>query len=169
MKKLLTICLIMATMFTVNAQEKPSREVTAKFIDATLKKTIGTEDLPGGNLLTNVSFDGNQLILTTTRKNLELRSTTTYSNFDWEGLSIFLVRNDQEKSKITGFEVVQISFETNFKEVYIAEQFGKVRNTERLKSWILIHMPSDKIASLEKAFLRLSEIAKEENKDPFQN
>jgi hypothetical protein len=30
-------------------------------------------------------------------------------------------------------------------------------------------MPSDKIESLKKAFLRLQEIANEENKDPFAN
>lgn len=166
MKKLLTICLIVAATCTVNAQEKPSKDVTVKFIEASLKKSIGTVSY--GHLLTDVSFDGNELILTTTRKDLDVRSTVTYSNFDWEGLSRFLVRNDSEKSTIPGFEVVNISFETSYKQKTITEQYGKARKSELLSTWFLIHMPTEKIVSLEKAFLRLSEIAKEENKDPFR-
>jgi hypothetical protein len=167
MKKLLTICLLLAATLTVNAQEKPSKEVTVKFIEANLKKSIGTKDRYS-HLLTNVSFDGNVLILTTTRLELEVTYTETYSDFDWEGVR-FSVRNDSEKSTIPGFEVVQISFETSYKQKTITEQFGKVSKSERLFTWLIIHMPSDKIESLKKAFLRLQEIANEENKDPFAN
>jgi len=167
MKKIITICLLLAATLTVNAQEKPSKDVTAKFIEANLKKTIGTKD-KYSNLLTNVSFDGNVLILTTTDKSLGVTTTETYSDFDWEGVR-FSVRDDSEKSTIPGFEVVQISFETSYKQKTITEQYGEVRKSERLFDWFIIHMPSDKIESLQKAFLRLQEIAKEENKDPFKD
>ena len=167
MKKKIAICLLLAATLTVNAQEKPSKDVTVKFIEANLKKSIGTED-KYSNLLTNVSFDGNVLILTTTVASLEVRTTEKYSNFDWEGVS-FSVRDDSEKSKIPGFEVVAISFETSYKQETITEQYEEVRESERLFNWFQIHMPSDKIESLEKAFLRLQEIAKEENKDPFKD
>jgi hypothetical protein len=167
MKKLITICLLIATSFTVNAQEKPSREQTIKFIESSLKKTIGTKD-SYNNLLTNVSFNGNELILTTTVASLDELTTRTYSNFNWEGVD-FIVRDDSEKSTISGFEVVQLSFVTSYKQVTITKQYDEVRKNERTFNWFIIHMPSDKIESLRKAFLRLSEISKEENKDPFQN
>ena len=41
MKKLLTICLIMATVFTVNAQDKkPTKEETIAYLDKVVKMSV---------------------------------------------------------------------------------------------------------------------------------
>lgn len=168
MKNLITICLLLAATFSVNAQEKPSKEVTIKFIEASLRKSIGTVDR-WDNLLTNVTFDGNVLILTTTCADLGVTETLKYSDFDWEGDIYFTVIDDSQKSTIPGFEVVSVQFETPFKEESIIKQHGKIRESERLDRWLRMHMSSDKIESLKKAFLRLHEIAQEENKDPFKD
>lgn len=155
MKKLITIGLLIATSFTVNAQEKPSREQTIKFIDTTLKKFVGNND--AAEVLKNISFDGVELIKTSTMYNEP--SIDKYSNLHWEELS-FAIRED---SKVSGFTKIQLSFETNFK------QYMSLLNKERFFDWFTLYVPTDKIQSIEKAFLRLKEIAKEENKDPFEN
>ena len=47
MKKLITICLLIATAFSVNAQQKPTKEETIAFMNRTLKSTIGFEGKDG--------------------------------------------------------------------------------------------------------------------------
>jgi hypothetical protein len=158
MKKLLILCLLLAATFSTKAQEKVSMEVTAKFIETNLKKFIGNK--ADGWLVTNVSFNGKELVVITSY--LGTTNIDTYSNFDWEDVN-FSVRDDSEKSIVPGFENVTLSFKTSYKQ-YISSL-----KKERLFDWFDIHMPSDKIESLKKAFLRLQEIANEENKDPFAN
>ena len=56
MKKLLTICLLLATAFTVNAQEKkPTKEETIAFMKRTLELSIGSEF--NYTYTTKISFD----------------------------------------------------------------------------------------------------------------
>lgn len=46
---------------------------------------------------------------------------------------------------------------------------GKFKDEITYPNHLQLPIPNDKQESIKKAFLRLSEIAKEENKDPFKN
>lgn len=49
------------------------------------------------------------------------------------------------------------------------EKEKSVPMNTRYTDQFFIYVPTDKVESCKKALLRLSEIAKEENKDPFAN
>ena len=158
MKKLLTICFLIAISFTVNAQQKPTKEETIAFMNRTLKSTISYMGDDGKILETE--FNENQYYLKTY---LDLGGTGYYSKytnsqFPWDAL-------EADQFKVNGNEL-RISFSRNYRSKYkISDQPEK----EQFISSLDITLPSDKIESFKKACIRLSEIAKEENKDPFQN
>ena len=57
MKKLITICLLLATTFTASAQQKPTKEETVAFINRTTSQTIGTHYLYGKMSETKFTYD----------------------------------------------------------------------------------------------------------------
>jgi hypothetical protein len=159
MKKLITICLLIATTFTVNAQDaKPTKEQTITFIKNQLASMIGTKYM-SNNLITKYSFETDKIYFEFSDE--MVTSTYTYSQLNW----VNLVGESR-----AGNEII-LAFKSAIKEDYKA--FGKssgavVNSGVKNQQYIQIPLPSDKFDSLSKAFLRLSEIAKEENKDPFE-
>jgi hypothetical protein len=159
MKKLLTICLIMAAVFTVNAQNgKPTKEQTIAFIQRQFESLIGTKNF--SNVITKYEFEPTKIYFED-RSNLKYNSSYTYTQINWGNLvEIKRYEND-----------IQLFFKSSINRDYKAVMDnGRIVNSEKkIENYIQIPVPDEKFESMKKAFLRLSEIAKEENKDPFQD
>jgi hypothetical protein len=154
MKKLLTIYLLIATICTVNAQTKPTKEETIAFMNRTLKSTIGF------NGIVEIDFNQNTYTLKdyTSVGAKGFYSSHTSSGIPWETLQA-------DSFHIHGNRL-RIIFSRNYRHKY------QVHNSPEIEEFISsldIKLPFDKVESFKKACIRLSEIAKEENKDPFKN
>jgi hypothetical protein len=156
MKKLITICLLLVTTFTTVAQEKVSKEITIAFIKKTLESVKGTQR-NGGMVILEYDFDLKSISIKGQNAMFpEIIVTEIYSLINWEKM----ISTGKSTKNETIFGIV-LSFNTPIKYV---------RNEEiKYQKEIRLEIPKDKYGSLEKAFLRLAEIAKEENKDPFEN
>jgi hypothetical protein len=174
MKKLLTICLIMATAFTVNAQGgKPTKEETVAFINRTLNECKGFKLPYYMGTMQNVDFSENKLIYTTIltvgvdgKKDCDHKEI--YENINWSKLKMDQMEFNQETDY---FSYYHIRFSTNLNKTTNNENCSFRENSKKtnIQSNMYVFIPTEKKESIKKAFLRLSEIAKEENKDPFQN
>lgn len=164
----------MATIFTVNAQDKkPTKEETVAFINRTINECKGFELPFAMGVLQNAVFLEKKLIYTTS---LELNPgekycdhKETYEDINWEKL-IVKEMEFTEKSNLASFYYV--TFETNLSNTVLNEncnRYGKNSEETSLQLNMYVFIPKNKKESIKQAFLRLSEIAKEENKDPFQN
>lgn len=154
MKKLLIICFLLATAFTSQAQDKkPIKEETVKFIDQALKLRIGTASFKRYTIQ-EINFKPELITLVDLLDDKTRRRFNEYSNIKWETLINISI-------DLTEYTKMTLKFEANYKfkyEDYI--DYSKI---------LTLPIPENKIESLKKAFLRLSEIAKEENKDPFED
>lgn len=155
MKKLLSTCLLIAMAFTSHAQDgKPTKEETVKFINNALKLRIGT-NYNSKQIITNYVFTLESVYFEKTN-DLGTIMDNTFSNLAWETLTNIKEIPDDSFIFI-------LTFDTPFKNT--SKHTGHVDYYKDL----YFHVPENKKDSLKKAFLRLSEIAKEENKDPFQD
>lgn len=156
MKKLLAICLLLATTFSVNAQEKPSKEQTIAFMRRVLESSIG-QQYHSNHIVTQVSFDGNSY--KNTLQNVHYKDDyrlIEYRGIKWEHFSSIGAEENLE-----GIDDLNTWFDVNIENIDDSgSSFSKV---------IQFRIPISKKESFNKACLRLAEIAKEENKDPFQN
>ncbi len=159
MKKLLTICLVMATVFTVNAQDnKPSKEETVAFIQRQFESLIGSK--VRNSVITKYDFDLARIYFEN-RHNLQFTSSYTYTQINWGNL--FEVQRYEN-------DIILFFTTSIYKDYKAVKDNGSIVNSEaKFENYIQILVPSEKFESMKKAFLRLSEIAKEENKDPFQD
>lgn len=166
MKKLLTICLLMAMVFTSQAQKgKPSKEETVKFIDQTLKKFIEQSTYFIGHetkmFCRDISFKENELIMKWTFDYSDDSLLETISILSWEKISMDYFDNKKE-----GFTSFNVYLSSVIKKQYFSADNGSLVD---YKPFFCLYVPTDKVESIKKALFRLSEIAKEENKDPFQD
>ena len=161
MKKLLTICLLLATFFSATAQEKPSKDTTIAFIKRSLESTKGTQR-NGGMIILEYDFDLKSIYIKGQNVMFpDIFKYEKYSVINWDKLSF--VGEHTVRNKIVGIVLV---FETPVK--YENEKPNGKAIVE-YQNEIRLEIPEGKFESLKKAFLRLAEIDKEENKDPFQN
>lgn len=173
MKKLITICFIMAIVFTVNAQDgKPTKEETVAFINRTLNECKGFKLPFQMGTIQNVDFSENKLIYTTiltlSSGKKDCDHTEIYENINWDKLKI----DEMEFNVSTDYSSnYHIKFATNINKIIVDENCNYRDNSNKtnIQSNMYVFIPTNKKESIRKAFLRLSEIAKEENKDPFQN
>jgi hypothetical protein len=174
MKKLLTICFIMATVFTVNAQDKkPTKEETVAFINRTLNEIKGIKLPFASGVLQNASFSLNTLTYSTS---LELNPgekfcdhKEIYEDISWDKL---IVNEIEFTDKANFASFYFITLDSNISLTLVNENCNNPRQNSQKRSYqssVQIFIPIEKKESIKKAFLRLSEIAKEENKDPFKD
>lgn len=171
MKKLFIICLLLATIFTVSAQKKPTKEETISFISRIIELSIGSEF--NDTYTTKISFD-----FKTYRKESVMKTagnvvgnyTEEYSLLKWENL---LVNNFKlENCNIGENDICEIWVSFSSKISYRETKKGKYTDNSDKTSYVQtlgMLIPKGKYESIKKACIRLSEIAGEENKDPFQN
>jgi hypothetical protein len=150
--------MLIAVSFAAKAQQKPTKEETISFMNRTLKSTISYKSYVGKIL--EIEFNQNQYYLKTyfAVGGGGFYSEYTRSQFPWDAL-------EADQFKVNGNEL-RIIFSRNYRS---KSKISDGAEKEQFYSSINILLPSDKIESFKKACIRLSEIAKEENKDPFQN
>ncbi|MEY3499944.1 MAG: hypothetical protein RL308_1613 [Bacteroidota bacterium] len=177
MKKLITICLIIAATFTVNAQgSKPTKEQTLAYLTKTFKLTEGEIVINKGFNKYSYEvyeFSENKIIVRTKhydwfqdQDRKDIYYYTIYSDLKWEDvISIKLISFDQ----ITGgysyssdnLDSIIVKFSTKFKE-------NSGDSPTYFYDELHISVIKSKAESFKKALERLVEIAKEENKNPFE-
>lgn len=161
MKKLLLSIILISEVFTTQAQTtKPTKDETIKFMATVLKSVEGSvsEDTI---TLVEQSFNGSSLNTKLNQPGLGVFGIETYSDIKWESYIDDSFHAVQQKGE--PYLSVFIYFKTKMK--YEGEGISKLK----FKDYLCMNIPSDKLPSFKKAILRLVEIAKEENKDPFGN
>ena len=148
--------------FNVNAQTKPTKGETIAFIQRTLQLSVGqTSQYKNTPVRTITAYDFNydQIVRTTFLEGRNSDMSEMITEIKWETLnSVEIHQSNPDGWKMENTSVVGLTFSSKCKEnadVY-TNSFGLII----LKS---------KAESVKKACLRLSEIAKEENKDPFKD
>jgi len=158
MKKLFSILFVCIYVQDLNAQEKPSKESTITFLNKELQKNIGLSN--DGLRTTEVSLTYTSYSQTMQVVDSDTEITLQYLSINWEEVSKVVATDlDNEFSDIEVF----------FKNGITKTRTGlSSRKDINLESSFILTIPTNKIGSCQKAILRLSEIAKEENKDPFK-
>lgn len=172
MKKGILVVVFMCIVGVLNAQEKkPTKEETIAFINRTLNEFKGYELPWSEGILESVKFTGSMYVLKTYHEDEGKRTqqyTTTCEDLPWDKLNIEKTEWHPDKNVPYYYVIFNQSYKST--EVYDAlfdRRYDKT-TTQMLLSLILF-VPANKAESIKKAFLRLAEIAKEENKDPFVN
>jgi hypothetical protein len=167
MKKLLSILFIAIATMAQAQDTKPTKEETQRFLNSMLSKTIGEiryEIQPIKTQIFSENFSKYEITYS-------LEDDNSYFNTDvitlikWDN---FLVFNTYSEEVYDNQNLAQIMvvFSTNIKNVNTCE-ICKEKTTYSKQFGFLVL--KDKIESAKKAIIRLAEIAKEENKDPFGN
>jgi hypothetical protein len=173
MKKLLTICFLITIAFTSQAQEgKPTKEETIAFINRTINECKGFKLPYYMGKLESASFTENKLTYKTTtsltsgKKNCDREEI--YEDIFWDKLK---VENIKFENNEDGASYYEINFSQNMSHSDITENCVFIENHSKtnILSNMYVFIPVQKKESIKKAFLRLSEIGKEENKDPFED
>lgn len=171
MKNILLIALFL-TATGAWAQNKPTKEETLDFMRRTAEAAIGSEY--NSSRTTEITFTGD----TYSRKSvMEIGNNKiggtyddTYSGIKWENLiaSGFALKNCGIGEN--GICEMWVSF-TNKVKFFEGKDLKYAPSGEKttFTQTVGILIPSEKFESMKKACLRLAELAKEENKDPFQN
>ena len=186
MKKLLTICLIMATVFTVNAQDKkPTKEETIAYLDKVVKMSVGYKTYAVGgpvneeerrveeHLITNYSFSELKVDRLNKTKRYKNNSSgisqTVFSNLNWENVTAIKI-NSLEEDKLTNDSLYQDEELEEFRIEFSNKIMMDLGDGElRPRIYLNVYVLKIKTESFKKALERLVEIAKEENKDPFKD
>ncbi|EAZ95017.1 hypothetical protein FBBAL38_11749 [Flavobacteria bacterium BAL38] len=162
----------MATIFTVNAQDKkPTKEETIAFINRTIELSIGSEY--NYTYTTKTYFDYNIYERESVMKVGELVTGNfkeEYSLLKWENLRInsFHLQNCSFGENDICQVWIYFSNQISFRETS-TEKYGDPSDKITFKQSLAMLIPKGKFESIKKACIRLSEIAKEENKDPFKD
>lgn len=183
MKKLITICLLLATAFMVKAQDsKPTKEQTIAYLDKILKMSIGYKTYGVGgpedkrmeeHQIIDYTFSEfkveNAVNLNKYKDNSSIKDEQTYSNIIWANNTAIKI-GDSDDSLYIDNEIVYISLRFSNKLLvdrnYTRDNPG---DEMRFQNWLSLVVLKTKAESFKKALERLVEIAKEENKDPFEN
>ncbi len=156
MKKLLTICLFIATVFTINAQQKPTKEQTVAFIKRTCESTRLKKHWDNTIMQTSFNYDNSSIEYLTDGNTSN--TIDEYSLIKWENFTRFGIGTSEN-------DITQVFIE--FSNTVKLVRDGKLCDFDKLG--LRLYVPNSKVESIKKAIERLVEIAKEENKDPFQN
>lgn len=164
MKKTFLFLFFLASLFMVQAQDaKPSKEATQNFLLSMMKSVLG-KDVNGGNYtLTKQSFSNDFDSYTCTKVTEFGNAVTEVSLIDWAKMDNgfqFFSYGSPDVSKF-------ICFFTNKVQIVHTNIQGRIE-TKMIDSFGFF-VPTEKKESVWKACLRLRELAKQENKDPFQN
>ncbi len=155
---LLSILLIVIVSFTQAQEGKPTKEETVKFLNNQLQVSIGPDK--NGDVITFIELKYDSYIIEF-QSNLGQRIKLVYSSLPWDQVKEIANEIDYDN-----YSSLTINFNRNIQ--YTVEgltPLPEIKNDIEIN----INVPKDKIESCKKAILRLAEIAKEENQDPFAN
>jgi hypothetical protein len=161
MKKLITFCLLLTIAFTSQAQDgKPTKEQTVAFMKRTLEETIGYET-PEGKIQ-EITFNENSYYFKAYDDLIGISTSALTSLIKWEKLNPegFILR------EVNSITVLRVTYNGS---ISYKQKIESRAEKEFFFSEATFFIPSNKAESFKKACIRLSEIANEENKDPFAN
>jgi hypothetical protein len=160
MKKLIAICLLTVATCTVNAQQKPTKEETIAFMKKALEASNGIQS-PFGKLQ-NVYFSERlyQDEKTFGKNNLEKGLHAVY-DIKWESL----VPKSIDIQELYTCSIVVVYFNDLVTRGSGDADRGKKTYGVVREPTIDFYVPKEMAERFKKACLRLSEIAKEENKE----
>ncbi len=162
MKKLLFLFLFAIAINFASAQDaKPTKEETQKFITNMISQVIGSPQKAGKSILIKSQSFNEKFTEFTIKKGIgdDNNYIYEYNNISWGQLTDFQIQEE-------GFvSILVLLFKSNLQQK-IKESDGKVQTSFTIS--LLLYVPTEKLESCKKAFLRLKGIAEEENKDPFQ-
>ncbi|MDX5437687.1 MAG: hypothetical protein LPK03_10860 [Pontibacter sp.] len=142
-------------------KSKPSEEEVYDFLNRTVKLAEGNA-IDEDNIVTSASFSKNEVSNTEEHKRGLYALKFTYTGIKWETLAGF------DKYEVAGSSENLVYFTVSFTSPVKVTSVGKNRPTEtKYDKNGLIPIPKDKLQSVQKAIIRLAEIAREQNKDPF--
>jgi len=165
MKKLITICLLIATAFIANAQDgKPTKEQTLAYLTKTFSLSDGEWFVDYMNEKVKVDYNIFTMDKITTKtsgvynsERVETRYET--SGIEWESLRQITISENKS---------IELQFNSSFKQIEYSSAW-KEGFMERSENFLELYILETKIESFKKALGRLVEIAKEENKNPFED
>jgi len=164
MKKLLLLFLLTSITVVVKAQEKPSKSDTHGLINTTLKRVVARNSCSEAMMVSEQFFSNDfaKYHYAAKSKDKKKSATTDVSNIQWKNYLKCEMKTSTWDNVIA---CTTVYFSTAMKETIILE--GK--EVSSFETTIDIVIQPEKLESIKKAFERLAEIAKEENKDPFKN
>lgn len=177
MKKLITICLIIVTTFTVNAQTK---EETVSFIAKYMKEAEGLktyeqveekrveEDLYEQNV-----FSADKIFSETASENYEegtYNQTISITNLAWQNVESIVLDTIPSLFHEDDVATVTLKFSTKAKEIAHCQSgtYNVSCDQTYYRNAFSVVVPSNQAVACKKAFWHLVKLYKEENKDPFQ-
>lgn len=161
MKKLLLFLLFTATILVSQAQnKKPTKEETIKYLNTLAQGSLGKSWSAGEGAINFVQITDKSVTMQTVKG-----CVRTWNNIPWhEYDSSHMYQNKMivsfKQSMLTKYACPDVEA-NNSKQ--LAFEFNDPEDS------FYIFLASDKMENFKKAIHRLSEIAKEENKDPFKN
>lgn len=146
-------------VFGIQAQDKkPTKEATIKFMATVLKSIEGKKYLSSGmyHEIIEVNFDGNTYSSLSSWNNGPAEKETS-TNIKWESYDEKNSDDEKEADNLVKF--------LPWFSLKIKCEFDRKIS---FRNNLILSIPKEKLSSFKKACLRLAEIAKEENKDPFE-
>lgn len=164
MKKSLLLFVLLFNTFVATAQEKPSKSDTHGLINTTLKRLVARNSCSAGMMVSEQYFtnDFANYHYAARSKDKKKAANKDVSNIQWKN---YLKCDMKTSVWDSGIACTTVYFSTAMKETFMLE--GKEVSSYETTFEIVIQ--PEKFESLKKAFERLAEIAKGENKDPFKN
>lgn len=166
-KTIVLVTLAFLSISFVQAQDKkPTKEETIAFIKRTTEATVGKE-IGWGAILEESSFSVDGYTTKQTISGTHGFTVETYRLLKWETMDS---NRWSETAPQEGIEVIEIGVYFSSKVKHVRDfNLSDNNDKDEYTNELMVYIPKDKLESMKKAFLRLSEIAKEENKDPFEN
>lgn len=161
MKKILISVLFILATALIHAQEKkPNKDATIKYLNNIVQASLGKEWLKSEGKVNVVQITANTVSMQTVKgcvrswANIPWHEFSKIDVYDSKIIVRFKVAFSSKYScpRIEGEEIIHGAFEFNEPE-----------------SDFFIFISEDRIEGFKKGCLRLAEIAKEENIDPFKN
>ncbi|MEY3500435.1 MAG: hypothetical protein RL308_2104 [Bacteroidota bacterium] len=173
MKKIITICLLIAATLSVNAQQKPTKEQTLAYLTKTFKLTEGEIVINKASNKYSIEvneFSENKIVNKIklydwvkdySYKDAISYSSKTYSDLKWEDVITIELSAYSENWLNDNLMSITIKFSSKYK--YKVDD-----SSQYFFNDFKISVIKSKAESFKKALERLVEIAKEENKNPFE-
>lgn len=165
MKKIILPLIFIGAAFVLQAQDtKPTKEATRKFINSMLAQVVG-EKCTGSYLIKKQSFISDFGSYEFTEGDGSGWMSSNITLIKWQELNEF---EEYAEPKNVNLRFIRLSFNTKIKNV-TDYNCCIVQGSSDFTNDFSFYVSADKYESVKKACYRLSEIAKEENKDPFKN
>lgn len=154
MKSIFLVFFLVVIAFSANAQKKPSKKEIIQLIESIISGH--TIDYPGlGKCTEMYSIKGRDMDITTSGS---INTITHLKDIHWENL--WLNENTPQIKTISGFTLVVFNISPWVKGTVEYKESPDLNGAIFDRPELAFYVPTDKVETLTKAFLRLKEIYK---------